>query len=120
MAAKYLKLVCGIFTLCLSCNMKTNIVGKYYHEKLGFNYTLELKENDTFVQTLIKGSDTFINRGRYRTSLNIVSFSPWRTRQELIEGGGCFGCELKYKNGKLYYYLDPDSLPEDMFIKTKE
>lgn len=105
----------------LSCSMKKSIVGTYYHEKLGLNYTLELRADDTFIQTLIKDNVTFTNTGKYNISLNIVSPSPWKSKNELlttpIDKGGCFGCELKYKRGKLYYYTDPDDLPEDIFLK---
>lgn len=121
MATKSFRLV-GMFILValFSCNVKKNIVGKYHHEELGLNYTLELRADNTFIQTLIDANDTFINKGEYSISLNIINISPWRNRQELIDGGGCFGCELKYKHGKLYFYTDPDDLPEDVFLKMNK
>lgn len=101
--------------------MRRNIVGKYYHKELGLNYTLELRSNYTFIQKIIKGEDTCVNMGRYSLSLNSVRPSPWKNKNELlntpIDKGGCFGCELKYKRGMLYYYTNPDGLPEDIFIK---
>ncbi len=126
MATKCFRLI-GMFVLMityLSCNMKKSIVGKYYHEKLGLNYILELRSDGTFMQTLINDNKLFVNDGKYNIYLNVIKFTFWKSKKELINTpknkGGCAGCELNYKQGKLHYYTDPDGLPEDVFIKMNE
>ncbi|OSZ79447.1 hypothetical protein CAP35_14700 [Chitinophagaceae bacterium IBVUCB1] len=100
-----------------SCKFEDDDVeGVYYHKDLGSSYSLEL-HNGKFTQKLIQDNDTFINNGEY-TLYNTVSVYNWKERSELINSnGGCYGCELMYRNKELLYYTDPDDIAIDVFIK---
>jgi|SRR5690554_5236342 len=118
-----LLLILLLITLIIksSCNLKSgDIEGEYYHYKLGKQYTLILKDG-IFIQTLIiNNKDTFINKGNYKIELNFIKCYYWKSRDLLIttprDKGGCSGCGLKYRKGKLYYYEDPDTY-EDIFLR---
>jgi hypothetical protein len=93
------------------------IEGTYFESISGKQYSLILS-NGKFSQILINGSDTFVNSGDYSLS-DLVSLSGWKEREELANTtkGGCIGCELKYIDGKLFFYTDPDDAPVEVFIK---
>src|SRR5690554_549673 len=103
-----------VLVITISCNLKPeNIEGEYYHHKLGRKYMLILKDGK-FVQTLIiDNKDTFVNEGHYKIELNFIKCYYWKSKKLLVttpkDKGGCSGCGLKYKGGKLYYYEDPDT-----------
>lgn len=101
-----------------ACYLKDDkIEGTYFHSILGKRYSLILSKGK-FTQILIRGNDTFANSGEY-SLLDVVSLSGWKEREELRDTtkGGCVGCELIYKDGKLLFYTDPDDSPVDVFIK---
>ena len=103
-----------------SCELKpSRVEGEYYSDEIGAKYILTLSKNK-FTQTLIEGNDTFKNEGVYHNNANIVSVTFWKERSELIDTvnhGGCAGCELKYNDGKLFFYTDPDGSPKETFVK---
>lgn len=101
-----------------SCELKPEkIEGRYHSKDLGSNYVLTLSKGH-FTQTLINNGDTFINGGEYKLS-NVIVLYSWKERNEIMDAniGGCNGCELKYENGKLLFYTDPDGSPKETFVK---
>jgi len=107
-----------VFLLAIACNLKPEEVeGEYYSQELGDIYTLTLNK-DIFVQVLICNGDTFINTGQYSV-YDVIQLYSWKSRDELLnkKKGGCNGCELIYKRGKLMFYSDPDANPIEVFEK---
>lgn len=100
------------------CTLRPEQVeGTYFHDRLGDRYRLILAD-EKFTQMLIWGNDTFMNYGEYSLS-DVVHVSSWKEKEEIPDSskGGCMGCELKYRNGRLRFYTDPDGGPEDVFVR---
>ncbi|GEM_PF-1855313 len=105
----------------ISCNTKDSIQGIYYNDQLGNKYTLTVMNNGRFKQTLIQNNDTFTNSGNYSIFSNKLSCTFLKTKEELvklpIDKGGCAGCELIYKDNKIY---NPNDLTPEIFIKQPD
>jgi hypothetical protein len=107
--------------LTLSCNFfNRNIEGNYFHKDLGNNYKLTLTKNEFIQEFRLNDSIIVFNKGKYTDEISKITFTFWKTREELKRNsilGGCAGCGASYTNNTLEFFEDPDGAPVDVFNK---